>query len=113
MILLHFQPVATFPGLLFNDSAAVSTSSDFPRISYENNSAAVSTGSNFPRFYYHDDFTTILYGSNIPKNYFETFGMILTYDLMTLYDYILRFCPKFIDVISYGPKSFQIHGILL
>ena len=51
-ILLHFQPVATFPGLLFNDSAVVST------------------GSDFPRFYYHDDFTTILYGSDIPINYF-------------------------------------------
>ena len=67
----------------------------------------------FPEIYYHDDFTAILYGSDIPRNYFETFGMILTYDLMTLYDYKLRFYPKFIDVISYSPKSSQIHGILL
>ena len=39
--------------------------------------------------------------------------MILTIDLMTLYDYQLRFYPKFMDIISYGPKTFQIHGILL
>ena len=44
---------------------------------------------------------------------FKTLGIILTYDLMTLYDYKLRFYPKFIDAISYGPKSFQIHGIFL
>ena len=48
-----------------------------------------------------------------PEIIFKTLGIILTYDLMTLYDYKLRFYPKFINAISYGMKSFQIHGILL
>ena len=70
-ILLHFQLVATFPGLIIMiillQSYMVATFLDF---------------------------------------IFQTFGMVLAYDLMTIYDYNLRFCPKFMDIIFYGPKYF-------
>ena len=72
-ILLQSQPIMTFLGLLFNDSTAVSTGSDFPIIFYGNDYAAFSTGSGFPRSYYDDDFTAILYGSDILKFYFSNF----------------------------------------
>ena len=70
MILLQPHPVATFLGLLFNDSTAVSVDSDFPRILYENDSAAVSAGNDFPRILLSWWFTAILYGSDIPKKKF-------------------------------------------
>ena len=44
--------------------------------------------------------------ATFPDFIFQIFGMVLAYDLMTIYDYKLRFYPKFMDVISYGPKSF-------
>ena len=44
--------------------------------------------------------------ATFPYFIFETFGMFLIYDLMTIYDYKLRFYPRFMDVISYGPKYF-------
>ena len=44
--------------------------------------------------------------ATFPEFIFQTFRMILIYDLMTIYDYKLSFYPKFMDVISYGPKSF-------
>jgi hypothetical protein len=44
--------------------------------------------------------------ATFPDFIFQTFGMVLAYYLMTIYDYKLRFYPKFINVISYGPKSF-------
>ena len=44
--------------------------------------------------------------TTFPDFIFQTFGMILAYDLMMMFYYKLRFYPKFMDVISYGSKSF-------
>ena len=45
--------------------------------------------------------------ATFPDFIFQTFGMILAYGFMMTYDYKLRFYPKFMNVISYGPKSFS------
>ena len=115
MILLQSQPVATFPEFYMKTILLQSQSTaTFPKFYMKMILLQSQSVATFPEFYYHDAFTAILYGSDIPINYFfKTLGIILTYDLMTLYYYKLRFYPKFIDAISYGPKSFQIHGILL
>ena len=44
--------------------------------------------------------------ATFPDFIFQTFGMVLAYDFMTIYDYKLRFYPKFMNAIFYGRISF-------
>lgn len=91
---------------LFNDPATVSNGSEIPRSSMETILLQFQMVATFPGFIMMIILLQSYMVVTFPDFIFQTFGMVLAYDLMMMCDYKLRFYPKFMNAISYGRKSF-------